>query len=201
MGTTENLLFDQEFESAKFKFSNSRVLLEVYRRGEANMYALAINVNCWHLDWQVSFRAQIFSSLGQMFAAVMDLALEHEEHDLSSEEHDEVDRTEWRRLLSWFVNVKTLCIDDGLVNELSRCLRPDDGELPLEILPKLLELTYSGSGDPDNSFTLFIDARQNAGRFTNLVRRSPSPVPGSSVSSEAPSITSASSNTGNDFDT
>ena len=42
----------------------------------------------------------------------------------------------------------------GLVAELSRCLRPDDGELPgpLELLPELQELTYSGSGDAFNSF-------------------------------------------------
>ena len=32
----------------------------------------------------------------------------------------------------------------GLVEELCRCLAPEDGELPLEPLPELPELTYSG---------------------------------------------------------
>jgi hypothetical protein len=66
--------------------------------------------------------------------------------------------------------VKTLRIDDGLVRELSRCLRLDDGEHPLELLPELQELTYSGSGNADNAFASFIDARQNAGRPVTLIK-------------------------------
>ena len=128
------------------------------------------DVYCWHLDWQVSSVAQIFNSLSQIFSAVEHLTLEHEVHSRSSEEHNEVDRTEWRKLLRSFSNVKTLRIDDGLVEELSRCLRLDDGELPLELLPELQELTYSGSGDTGDAFTSFIDARQNAGRPVTLTR-------------------------------
>jgi hypothetical protein len=35
-----------------------------------------------------------------------------------------------------------LRVKDGLVEELSRCLRLEDGELPLEPLPELQRLTY-----------------------------------------------------------
>jgi hypothetical protein len=56
------------------------------------------------------------------------LTFEHEVHGRSSEEHNEVDHTEWRYLLRSFSNVKTLNIDDGLVWELSCCLQLDDGE-------------------------------------------------------------------------
>jgi hypothetical protein len=104
-----------------------------------------------------------------MFSAVEHLTLEHEVHSQSSEEHNEVDRTEWRKLLRPFSNVKTLRIDNGLVEELSRCLQLEDGELPLELLPELQELTYFGSGDTGDAFTSFIDARQNAGRPITLV--------------------------------
>jgi hypothetical protein len=45
-------------------------------------------------------------------------------------EHNEVDRIEWQKLLSSFNNVKALRIRDGLVEELSRCLRLEDGEVP-----------------------------------------------------------------------
>jgi hypothetical protein len=62
--------------------------------------------------------------------------------------------------------VKTLRVDDGqhgLVEELSRCLQPGDGELPFELLPELQELEYSGSGNNniEEAFTSFIDIRQN----------------------------------------
>jgi hypothetical protein len=97
------------------------------------------------------------------------LTLEHELHSRSSEEHNEVDCTEWHKLLRSFSYVKTLRVDDGLVKELSRCLRLDDGELPFEVLPELQELTYPGSSDTSHAFTSFIDARQNAGRPVTLV--------------------------------
>jgi hypothetical protein len=82
----------------------------------------------------------------------------------------------------------------------------EDGEPPLELLPELQELTYSGSGNTGDTFTSFIDARQNADRAINLFRRSPSPgsvhIPSErSERSEPSSITRASSEAGNDFDT
>ena len=106
-----------------------------------------------------------------MFSAVEHLTLQHEVHRRSSEEHNEFDRNEWRRLLRPFRNVKTLCIDNGLVEDLSRCLQLEDGELPLELLPELQELTYFGSGNTGDAFTSFIDARRSAGHPVTLVRR------------------------------
>ena len=161
MGRIENLRFD----SAEFDFENDRVSVHV-DPPETNMPpdAFFISVDCWHLDWQVSSMAQIFDAISQIFSAVEHLTLAHQLHDRSSEEHNKVERTEWRKLLRSFSNVRTLRIGDGLVGELSRCLRLDDGEYPLEILPELQELTYSGGSNAENPFTSFIDARQNAGR-------------------------------------
>ena len=203
MNTTENLRFD----TAKFLFDDKRVRVEVYPPGEAKMKAaFIINVFCWHLDWQVSSVAQIFNSLGHLFSVVEHLTFEHGVHSQSSEAHNEVDRTEWRKLLRPFRNVKTLRIGNGLVEQLSRSLNLEDGEPPLELLPELQELTYSGSGNTGDAFTSFIDARQNADRAITLVRRIPSPgsvhIPSErSERSERSPITHASSEAGNDFDT
>jgi len=114
--------------------------------------------------------AQIFNALSQMFSSVEHLTLRHEVHSLSSEEHNEVDRTEWRKLLGSFSKLKTLRVDDGLVGELSRCLLLEDGEHPLELLPELQELTYSGSDNAGNAFTSFINDRQDAGRTVTLIK-------------------------------
>ena len=157
------------FGSAKFKFSIDVVHVEVYPRGEAKMYALLMTVRCRHLNRQVSSAAQISNSLSQIFSTVEHLSFENEVDSLSSEEHNEVDRTEWRKLLRSFSNIKTLRFDDGLVEGLSRCLRLDDGEHPLELLPELQELRYSGSGDTGDAFTPFIDARQDADNTVTLV--------------------------------
>ena len=198
VNATENLMF----KSAKFKFADEKVEVKVYSQEEAEMYTLKIDVNCWHLDWQVSSAAQISNSLSPAFSAVEHLTLEHEAHVQSSEEHDEADPSEWRKLLGSFRNAKTLHIASGLVEELSCCLKTDGGELPLELLPELQELTYSGSGDTGNVFTSFVNARQDAGHPLTLVRRSPSPDRSSSVSSiEPPSITPAGHEAGSDLDT
>jgi hypothetical protein len=167
MGRIEGLRFD----CAKFDFSSEQVFVRV-NPSETNMPtdAFSIVVDCWQLDWQVSSAAQISDALSQIFTAVEHLTLSHEVHSRSSEEHNEVDRTEWLKLLRSFSNLKTLRIDDGLVGELSRCLTLEDGEHPLDLLPELQELTYSGSSDANDAFTSFIDARQNAGRPVTLIK-------------------------------
>ena len=195
---TENFTF----KSATFNFSDKYVLVEVYPHEEAEMFALSITVDCWHLDWQVSSAAQIFDSLSPLFSAVEHLILQHEVHSQSSEEHNEADRTKWRQLLGSFRNMKTLRVDEGLVEELSRCLELDHGELPSEVLPELQELTYFGSGNTGDAFTSFIDARQVTGRPVSLVRHSPRPDRSSSVSSLEPtSTTPAGDKAGSDPDT
>jgi hypothetical protein len=169
-----NTAEDLRFHRASLFFIDRRVEVAVYPHGDfgsIETYAFAIEVLCWHLDWQVSSMVQISNLLNQVFSAVERLDLVHKVHDRSSEEHNEVDRAEWRRLLMPFSNVKTLRIAEGLVEDLSRCLLLEDGELPLEVLPELQELTYYGSGDTGDVFTPFIDARRNAGRPVKLDRQ------------------------------
>ena len=204
MDLTENLA---GFNSVKFKFSVDKVYVEMYPSlsDEVTKHAFSIYVDSWHLDWQVFSMAQILNSSSQIFSAVEHLTLEHEEHSWSSRVHNEVDRTEWRNLLRPFSKVKTLRVHDGLVRELSRCLRPGNEELPLELLPELQELRYSGSGDPTgDAFTSFIDARQIADSPVTLVRPNPRSVTllprssrlGFSESSDATKVSS----TGGDLD-
>ena len=203
MGTSETL----RLTLARIVFSEERVVVDVFPNEEAR-WALEIKIDCLHLDWQVSSMAQISNSLVEMFSAVEYLSLEHEVHSSSSEENDDVDRSKWRSLLGSFSHVKTLHIDNGLAEQLSRSLElDDDGECPSkELLPELQELAYSGSRDRDagDAFTSFVDARQKAGRPVSLVRRdsspnhtpSPSPSPDSSSSAPSSSITPASSEGG-----
>jgi hypothetical protein len=138
--------------------------------GEGDKDALFVRVVCRHRDLQVSSVVQLSNALCQAFSAVERLALRHEVHSQLPEENNEVDRIQWRNLLRPFSNVKILRVGHGLVEEVSRCLRSEDGELPLELLPELQELTYLGSGDTGGAFTSFIDARRNAGRPVTLVR-------------------------------
>jgi hypothetical protein len=172
MNTAENLRLD----NAMIMFKDKQIDVLMFFR-EADTYAFGVTVDCWHRDWQVSSVVQISNALSQVFSTVENLTLEHQVHGQSSEEHNDVDRIEWRNLLKSFRNVKTLRIEHGLVEDLCHCLRLEDGELPLELLPELQELTYFGSRDTGDAFTPFIDARQNAGRPVTLVRHGSSPSP------------------------
>lgn len=89
---------------------------------------------------------QIFNLSGQIFSTVEHRTLKYEE---SPEGHIDADRSEWRKLPRPFRNVTTLRVDDGLVKEISHCLQPDVGGLPMELLPKLQGLIHSGSSDTD----------------------------------------------------
>ena len=192
---TENL----RFNNAVIMFSDEEIYVRMSFDG-VNTHAFRVWVDCWQLDWQVSSAVQISNALSQPFSAVEHLTLQLEAHSQSPEEHNDVDRVVWRKLLGSFSNVKTLLIEDGLVEQVSRCLRLEDGELPLELLPELQELTYDGSDDASVAFTSFIDARKNAGRPVTLFYYEPNPsAPGSS--SEALAITSASGKVGDGTET
>ncbi len=138
---------------------------------KADTYSFGVTVDCPR-DWQVSSVAQISNALSQVFSAAEHLTLRHEVHGQLSEEQHDVDRIrlEWRNLLRSFSNVKALHVMDGLVEQLSHCLRLGDGELPLELLPELQVLAYNGSRDTDDPFTSFIDSRQNAGHPVTLAQ-------------------------------
>ena len=201
-----NMLENFGFDNAAIEFGDKviDVLMFFSRADKQAWHAFGVRVDCWHLDWQVSSMAQISNALRQVFSAVEYLLLRplrHNVHDQSSEEHNNVGRIEWRKLLRSFSNVKTLRVEDGLVEELSRCLRLEDGELPLELLPELHELIYYGSRDAGDSFSSFIEARENAGRPVTLDHRSPRPrSPESSSDEDESAITSASGEAGNDAD-
>ncbi|KAI9510345.1 hypothetical protein F5148DRAFT_1147619 [Russula earlei] len=123
------------------------------------------------IDVKVSSMAQIFDDLSPVFSTVEHLALTYAKDDLSPEEYNEADRSHWRKLLRPFRNVKALLVNNELVGEVVRCLRLEDGELPLELFPELKELSYSASDDAADGFRRFIDARRVAGHPVNLIRR------------------------------
>ena len=160
MGRTEIVGFDR----AEFNFYSERVHVGVNPAEiKMPMDAFSILVRCWHLDRQVSSVVQISNALSQILSAVEHLTLAHDDHDRSSEEHNEVDRTEWRNLLRPFSNVKALDIDYGLLKELSRCLRLEDGEHPLDLLPELQELT------PSQKWRKWEQMRSNEGKSDQIL--------------------------------
>ena len=123
---------------------------------------------CRHLNWQVSSAAQILNTLQSVLSVVEKLTLIYYEHDQSSEWHNEVDRTQWHQLLRPFTNLKVLRVQNELIGKVAPSLQAEDGEPPLELLPNLKEVEYSGGDDVRVAFIPFIDERQVAGHPVNL---------------------------------
>jgi hypothetical protein len=167
MGTAENL----RLNSATLTFLLDHLTLVVYPHKGARMFTLVMAISGRHLDWQVASTAQVLQTLRTVFSAVEHFTLESKRHLISSEWKNEADRAQWRELLGTFDNVKTLLVDDELVEQISRSLQPGDGESPTDLLPELQELSYPARS-PENAFTPFVDARQKADRPVTVIHPS-----------------------------
>jgi hypothetical protein len=131
---------------------------------------LTLEISCRHdLNWPVASTVQFFGALSPVLSVVEQVTLSHEEHHLSSQWYHYVDRTQWRELLRPFINARTIRVQDDLVTKIFRSLPSEDGEPPLEILPNLEEVEYSGGGnDARNAFTRFRKERKVAGHPVSL---------------------------------
>jgi hypothetical protein len=168
LGTSTTL----SFSAVRLAFHNNFADLLAFQLGERRA-SFRVQIMCSHLDWQVSFTIQILSALRPV-PSVEQLTLSHVEHFQSPEWHIEVGRAQWRQLLRPFANLKTLHVQNDLVNKLARSLTTDDGEPPIELLPNLKEVGYSGGDNPRDVFTPFIDERQVAGYPVKLTMVDPS---------------------------
>jgi hypothetical protein len=157
--------------SAKLGFDDTLVFLGVYPREWGGLEPCFMAVHCEHLDLQVASLSQILNALRAVVSAVEYLTLEYSRDSIWLDRPDVPDRTQWREILRLFSNVETLSIPEDLIWELSFSLQLEDGESPMELLPKLKELSYSASDeDAGNALTTFADARRNAGHPFALVR-------------------------------
>ena len=168
MSTARNL----RLKTATFNFFVDCLEVTAYPHEGAKLKTFVMELGGRHLDWQVVSAAQVVYALRSVFSAVEHLTLKYGRHNISSEWDNEADRTHWRELLGSFRKLKNLSVDGELVGHLSRVLQPGEEEPPTELLSDLQNLSYSARGVLDNPFTLFIDARQKAGRpiTVNVVR-------------------------------
>jgi hypothetical protein len=129
-------------------------------------FPLVLRIACRHLDWQVASAVQIVGTLLPILSIVEQVTFSYEEHN-QSESHN-VDRGQWRDLLRPFTNAKTIRVQDDLVTKIFRSLPSGDGEPPLELLPNLEEVEYSGGSDARDAFTAFLNERQVSGHPVSL---------------------------------
>ncbi|SRR6266851_4104448 len=170
LGAAENL----RFSMAVFRFFRDSFEIEVYPRDYTVKSAFKTEISCKHLDRQVTSAAQISHALRTVFSPVEFLTIKFSGIPISSEMDNEADRTQWRKLLGSFSNVKTLRLHDDLCGYIScsllRYLKVEDGETPMEMLSELKVLECQEHG-PRNRFNTFINARKNAGHPVTLVCR------------------------------
>ena len=158
MNTAGNL----RFNLAVFEFQEDFMKLSAYPHNGAGLCTLNMGLGGRHLDWQVVSAAQVFYALKTAFSTVESLYLRYNRPNISSELNRQPDRTHWRVFLGSFGKLKTLQVEYGLVEQVSRALQPDEGESHTELLLELQELSYSRRG-ASRAFALFIDARRKAG--------------------------------------
>jgi len=136
-------------------------------------YSLWLCIQDPYLGRQGAFAAHVLNVLRPVLSKVVHLTLEYREGvsaiEFGQRDH-QPDRTDWRKILWAFVNVKTLSMHNGLVQGVSSSLLFDGGESSEYLLPELNKLECYGSGDASDAFAPFIDARKNVGRLLTLIR-------------------------------
>jgi hypothetical protein len=168
MQTSKNLIFN----SFQLAFDRGFVDLKADPHRRRCKRRLELRILCKRPDWQVASAVQILGTLSPLLSVPEMLTLSRVEHN-RSEQRNEVDRTrlrlQWRELFRPFNSVKTLRVENELVGEISHSLRSEDGDEPMELLPKLQELRYFGGSRDDDAFTPFINERKAEGHAVFLV--------------------------------
>jgi hypothetical protein len=162
MQTSKNLTFN----AVQVTFSVLAVTLHVVPLKPDTPFIL--NIKCRYLDWQVASAVELFGTLSPVLSVVEKVTFSYQERNQLSEQHNNVDRVQWRELLRPFTNVKTIRVQDDLVSKIFPSLPSDDGDPPLELLPHLEEVEYSGDRNARDTFTRFLNERQVAGHPVSL---------------------------------
>jgi hypothetical protein len=149
------------FDAIKLNF-NYQGTIEIVMLSSRRIPVLHLRVMTGRLGWQVRSALQILGTFSPVLSVVEQVMLRR----MFPQRSEVVDRTQWRELLRFFSNAKTLYVQDWIVFEMC----PDDDELPLRLLPNMRELGYSELKESDAraSFTAFIDEREAADHPLNL---------------------------------
>ena len=122
--------FDKEFVSVIMALHPER----------ADSHLFLVKVKCRPLGWQAACASQICHALEPVLAGVERLTLAFHK-DGSVLRQDEIDIEKWHGLLRTFAGAQSLRLSGSLVGDLFRSLQLDEEKLPLDLLPKLRELT------------------------------------------------------------
>ena len=166
MCKTEN----PRFRSIRVTFCKHRIVVTMYPHERTGIPTLRIKFFSRHPVRGLASTVQVFDVIRTVISEVELLTLEDE---TSLEWHKEFPiHTEWRELLRSFNKVRTLHVSgSGLIEALSRSLRPYDGESPTQLLPELRVLSYPKGSHVGESCRSFIAIRQNLGFPVTLARR------------------------------
>ena len=166
------------FTGASLRFDRMGFALQAYPRKGSRMYALSMAIYRLGDDWPLSSTVLMLDILGPVFSGVMHLSIGicDKDHMLwsGSPTYNKADRAQWRDILKPFNNVKSLCMEDGLIREISGALKVRDDESTMDLLPDLKELICSANVDADDlfdTFAAFIEVRQHAGHPVTLISR------------------------------
>jgi hypothetical protein len=144
------------FRSLCLDFYNQYVIITALQFRQRRR-SFSIRVKERPLCRQVCHAIAILDTLQPVLSAVVKLTLEHPDEYQSSAWVSAVGRTFWRDLFRPFTNLKTLRVDDGLVDKFAPSLQTEDGESPLELLPNLKVVEYSGEDHDWALLTPFLD--------------------------------------------
>jgi hypothetical protein len=155
--------------SADLIFLDKGVFVRANLSDGTRWSALSMSLQGDDFTWQVLSAAQFFYIHRTCFSTTKYLTI-HCRTPASRQPHLGPDRVQWRRLFGLFCNVNALLVYDGPHGEISRSFQINHGESPMELFPRLKQLSIHTSGRYYGACAPFINARKTVGYPVHLVR-------------------------------
>jgi len=147
----------------KVTFYNMDMMVMMYPHERTEMPGLHLRLLCLNPDLGLRCTVQVFDVVREMFIEVGSLTLEDKTSSERLEEFAIRAKSEWRKLLRLFNQVRTLHVSgDEFIEGLCRSLQPHDGESAIELLPMLRVLSCPEGSHVGESCRSFLAIRQNA---------------------------------------
>jgi hypothetical protein len=124
-----------------------------------------LGIKCERLDWQLSSMTQIFGQQLPLLSNIEHFEICEADPRIGWEDDPDMDPSQWLELFQLLIAVQSLCVSERLVHRVAAALKELTGEMIMEVLPALRNLSLEGphpSEPAQDAIKLFVAARQLA---------------------------------------
>ena len=151
-------------KKARMEFTSK--VIEIILESQNSQPRFELGIKCERLDWQLSSMTQTLSQQLPLLSHIEHLEIRepHDSYDrIWWEDNPDMDPSQWLELFRLLISVQSLYVSERLVRRVATALKGVTGEMTMEVLPTLHNLSLEGlepSGPVRDALKSFVTARQ-----------------------------------------